>query len=191
MYVGIQNKNNWFMVLSGIIFGISTYSYGTSYFFVPVLLALLYISLFIVKKLSIQQCIIHLFTTTIISLPMILFVIVNFFDLDALTLGPITIPKLPTVRFKEITAVGSGVNSNIFGNFINNIKMLFTNDGNILNYTKPYGLFLCNWITIPITIIGIVVSIYKQISFFKSKIDCNLQVTQHLQDTKKKISKVL
>ena len=63
--------------------------------------------------------------------------------------------------------------------------MLFTNDGNILNYTKPYGLFLCNWITIPITIIGIVVSIYKQISFFKSKIDCNLQVTQHLQDTQK------
>lgn len=185
MYVGIQNKNNWFMVLSGIIFGISTYSYGTSYFFVPVLLALLYISLFVVKKLNIKQCIIHLFTTTIISLPMILFVIVNFFDLDALTLGPITIPKLPTVRFKEITAIGSGVNGNIFGNFINNIKMLFTNDGNILNYTNPYGLFLCNWITIPITIIGIVVSIYKQISFFKSKIDCNLQVTQHLQDTQK------
>ena len=50
MYVGIQNKNNWFMVLSGIIFGISTYSYGTSYFFVPVLLALLYISLFVVKS---------------------------------------------------------------------------------------------------------------------------------------------
>ena len=93
----------------------------------------------------------------------------KLFDLDALTLGPITIPKLPTVRFKEITAVGSGVNSNIFGNFINNIKMLFTNDGNILNYTKPYGLFLCNWITIPITIIGIVVSIYKQISFLNQK----------------------
>ena len=158
MYMGIKRKSNWLVVLSGVIFGLSIYSYGTSYFFVPVLLILLYISLFIVKKLSIKQCIIHLCTTTVISLPMILFVIINFFDLDTLKLGPITIPKLPTVRFKEITAVGSGVDNNIFSNFISNIKMLFTNDGNVLNYTVPYGLFFCNWLTIPIAIIGIVVS---------------------------------
>ena len=158
MYMGIKKKCNWLVVLSGVIFGLSTYSYGTSYFFVPVLLILLYISLFIVKKLSIKQCIIHLYTTTVISLPMILFVIINFFDLDTLKLGPITIPKLPTVRFKEITAVGSSVDSNIFSNFISNIKMLLTNDGNVLNYTVPYGLFFCNWLTIPIAIIGIVVS---------------------------------
>lgn len=158
MYMGIKKKSNWLVVLSGIVFGLSTYSYGTSYFFVPVLLILLYISLFIVKKLSLKQCIIHLCTTTVISLPMILFVIINFFDLDTLKLGPITIPKLPTVRFKEITAVGSGVDSNIFSNFIRNIKMLLTNDGNVLNYTVPYGLFFCNWLTIPIAIIGIVVS---------------------------------
>ena len=158
MYMGIKKKSNWLVVLSGVIFGLSTYSYGTSYFFVPVLLILLYISLLIVKKLSIKQCIIHLCTTTVISLPMILFVIINFFDLDTLKLGPITIPKLPTVRFKEITAVGSGVDSNIFSNFIRNIKMLLTNDGNVLNYTVPYGLFFCNWLTIPIAIIGTVIS---------------------------------
>ena len=158
MYMGIKRKSNWLVVLSGIIFGLSTYSYGTSYFFVPILLILLYISLFIVKKLSIKQCIIHLCTTTVISLPMILFVVINFFDLDTLKLGPITIPKLLTVRFKEITAVGSGVDSNIFSNFISNIKMLLTNDGNVLNYTVPYGLFFCNWLTIPIAIIGTVIS---------------------------------
>ena len=158
MYMGIKKKSNWLVVLSGVIFGLSTYSYGTSYFFVPVLLILLYISLLIVKNLSLKQCIIHLCTTTVIALPMILFVIINFFDLDTLKLGPITIPKLPTVRFKEITAVGSSVDSNIFSNFISNIKMLFTNDGNVLNYTVPYGLFFCNWLTIPIAIIGIVIS---------------------------------
>lgn len=158
MYMGIKKKSNWLVVLSGVIFGLSTYSYGTSYFFVPVLLILLYISLLIVKNLSLKQCIIHLCTTTVIALPMILFVIINFFDLDTLKLGPITIPKLPTVRFKEITAVGSSVDSNIFSNFISNIKMLLTNDGNVLNYTVPYGLFFCNWLTIPIAIIGTVIS---------------------------------
>lgn len=179
MYMGIKRKSNWLVVLSGVIFGLSIYSYGTSYFFVPVLLILLYISLFIVKKLSIKQCIIHLCTTTVISLPMILFVIINFFDLDTLKLGPITIPKLPTVRFKEITAVGSSVDSNIFSNFIRNIKMLLTNDGNVLNYTVPYGLFFCNWLTMPIAIIGIVISIYKQIVSWKLGPGPNFQASSN------------
>lgn len=183
MYLGIKKKNNWFIVLSGIIFGLSTYSYGTSYFFVPVLLALLYISLFIVKKLSLKQCIINLCTIAIVALPMILFVIINFFDLETLKLGPITIPKLPTVRFKEITAVGSGVDGNIFINFISNIKMLLTNDGNVLNYTIPYGLFLCNWLTMPLIIIGIVVSISKQISSWKLGTGSNFQEAQNLQNS--------
>lgn len=164
IYIGIKKKSNWVIILSGIIFGLSTYSYGTSYFFVPVLLALIYILLFITKKLSIKQLVIHLSTTTLISLPMILFVIVNYFDLNTLKIGPITIPKLPTVRFKEITAVGSGLEGNIFSNFINNIKMLLTNDGNVLNYTIPYGLFFCNWLTIPLIIIGIIFSFRKQIT---------------------------
>lgn len=184
MYIGLKKKNNWFIVLSGIIFGLSTYSYGTSYFFVPVLLTLIYISLFIAKKLSIKQCVIHLCTTIVVSLPMILFVIVNFFDLDTLKLGSITIPKLPTVRFKEITAVGSGVDNNIFSNFINNIKMLFTNDGNVLNYTVPYGLFFCSWLTVPIAIIGIVVSAYKQISSWKSGTGPNFQESQNSEKMK-------
>ena len=179
MYMGIKKKSNWLVVLSGVIFGLSTYSYGTSYFFVPVSLILLYISLFIVKKLSIKQCIIHLCTTTVIALPMIFFVIINFFDLDTLKLGPITIPKLPTVRFKEITAVGSGVDSNIFSNFISNIKMLLTNDGNVLNYTVPYGLFFCNWLTMPIAIIGIVISIYKQIVSWKLGPGPNFQASSN------------
>lgn len=179
MYMGIKRKSNWLVVLSGVIFGLSIYSYETSYFFVPVLLILLYISLFIVKKLSIKQCIIHLCTTTVISLPMILFVIINFFDLDTLKLGPITIPKLPTVRFKEITAVGSSVDSNIFSNFIRNIKMLLTNDGNVLNYTVPYGLFFCNWLTMPIAIIGIVISIYKQIVSWKLGPGPNFQASSN------------
>lgn len=171
MYMAIKKKSTWLMVLSGIIFGLSTYSYGTSYFFVPVLLALIYISLFISKKLSIKQFVIHLLTTTIVSLPMILFVIINYFDLSTLKLGHITIPKLPTVRFKEITAVGSRLESNIFSNFIDNIKMLLTNDGNVLNYTIPYGLFFCNWLTIPLIIIGIIFS-------FKKQLTCNIKNTQ-------------
>lgn len=166
MYYGIVNKRNWCIWISSIIFGLSTYSYGTSYFFVPIALLITYISLIIAKKFTIKQAIINLIIVALVALPMILFVIINYFDLETIKLGPITIPKLGTVRFEEITSLSSGISS-IFQKFANNIAMLCTNDGNPLNYTAPYGLFYNAWLTIPFIIIGLIKSIR---SHFKSPV---------------------
>lgn len=166
MYYGITCKKNWCIWISSIILGLSTYSYGTSYFFVPIALLFIYISLIITKKFTIKQSIINLIIVAIVALPMILFVIINYFDLDTIKIGPITIPKLGTVRFEEITSLSSGI-SGIFQKFINNIVILFTNDGNLLNYTVPYGLFYNIWLTIPFIIIGVIVSIRNH---FKSPV---------------------
>ena len=157
LYHGITNKKNGWIWISSIIFGLSTYSYGTSYFFVPIVMILIDISLIIMKKLTIKQTFIHLIITAIIALPMILFVIINYFNLNTIHLGPITIPKLGTVRFEEITFLNSGILS-IFKKFANNLFILGTNDGNLLNYTVPYGLFYNLWFTIPFIIIGIISS---------------------------------
>ena len=166
MYYGIVNKRNWCIWISSIIFGLSTYSYGTSYFFVPIALLITYISLIIAKKFTIKQAIINLIIVTLVALPMILFVIINYFDLATIKLGPITIPKLGTVRFEEITSLSSGISS-IFQKFANNVAMLCTNDGNPLNYTAPYGLFYNAWLTIPFIIIGLIKSIRNH---FKSPV---------------------
>ena len=166
MYFGIINKKKAFVWLSGILFGISTYSYGTAYFFVPISLLLIYLSLIIAKKITIKQALSHLVIVVIVSLPMILFVIINYFNLDTIKLGPVTIPKLETVRFKEITSLSSGL-TNIFQRFIHNISILCTNDGILLNYTVPYGLFYNIWLTSLFIIIGLILSIRKH---FKSPV---------------------
>lgn len=166
MYFGIINKKKAFVWLSGILFGISTYSYGTAYFFVPISLLLIYLSLIIAKRITIKQALNHLVIVAIVSLPMILFVIINYFNLDTIKLGPITISKLETVRFKEITSLSSGL-TNIFQRFIHNISILCTNDGILLNYTVPYGLFYNIWLTSLFIIIGLILSIRKH---FKSPV---------------------
>ena len=166
MYFGIINKKKAFVWLSGILFGISTYSYGTAYFFVPISLLFIYLSLIIAKKITIKQALSHLVIVVIVSLPMILFVIINYFNLDTIKLGPITIPKLETVRFKEITSLSSGL-TNTFQRFIHNISILCTNDGILLNYTVPYGLFYNIWLTSLFIIIGFILSIRKH---FKSPV---------------------
>lgn len=158
LYYGITNKKNWCIWLSSIIFGLSTYSYGTSYFYVPVAILLIYISLIKMKKFTIKQTLINLMIITLVALPMILFVLINYFDLNTIHLGPITIPKLGTVRFEEITFLNSGILS-IFKKFANNIYILCTNDGNLLNYTDPYGLFYNIWLSIPLIIFGMIKSI--------------------------------
>ena len=166
MYFGIINKKKAFVWLSGILFGISTYSYGTAYFFVPISLLFIYLSLIIAKKITIKQALSHLVIVVIVSLPMILFVIINYFNLDTIKLGPITIPKLETVRFEEITSLSSGL-TNTFQRFIHNISILCTNDGILLNYTVPYGLFYNIWLTSLFIIIGFILSIRKH---FKSPV---------------------
>lgn len=166
MYFGIINKKKAFVWLSGILFGISTYSYGTAYFFVPISLLLIYLSLIIAKRITIKQALSHLVIVVIVSLPMILFVIINYFNLDTIKLGPVTIPKLETVRFKEITSLSSGL-TNVFQRFIHNISILCTNDGILLNYTVPYGLFYNIWLTSLFIIIGLILSIRKH---FKSPV---------------------
>ena len=118
------------------------------------------------KKFTIKQALINLTIITLVALPMILFVLINYFDLNTIHLGPITIPKLGTVRFEEITFLNSGILS-IFKKFANNIYILCTNDGNLLNYTVPYGLFYCLWISIPLIIFGMIKSIKNH---FKSPI---------------------
>ena len=166
MYYGIINKKKFCIWISGILFGISTYSYGTAYFFVPISLLFLYLSLIIAKKITIKQALSHLAIVVIVSLPMILFVIINYFNLDTIKLGPITIPKLETVRFKEITSLSSGL-TNTFQRFIHNISILCTNDGILLNYTVPYGLFYNIWLTSLFIIIGLILSIRNH---FKSPV---------------------
>ena len=158
IYFGIKYKKTKYFIFSSIILGISTYAYGTSYLFVPIFSVIMYIYLIIKKKITIKSSLLYLFITGVISLPMILFVIVNYFNLDSIKILNISIPKLVYNRFTEITSVNGDFINNCFNNIKETILILLKqNDGMILNYSPKYGILYI--ISFPFIILGIISAI--------------------------------
>lgn len=153
---GIEDKNKYIYYLSFVIAGITAYSYGTSYFFLPIFLIPTLIMLVKKQKINLKQAIISILIVGVISLPIILCVIINTFNLLQIQIGFITVPKLEVNRYKEITSIFSMnfINSSL-NNFIESLKiLLFQTDGLEWNSQKPFGLIY--YFSIFFTVIGII-----------------------------------
>ena len=155
---GIEDKNKILYFLSFVIAGITAYAYGTSYFFLPLFLIPMLIMLVKKQKITIKQAIISIMIVGVVSLPIILFVIINTFNLEQINLPFLTIPKLNVNRYKEITSVFSGdFLTTSISNFIESIKILITQtDGLPWNSIGAFGI-IYNF-SIVFTIIGIIYS---------------------------------
>lgn len=103
---GIEEKKIYYY-LSFIIAGISAYAYGTSYFFLPAFIIPTLIILIKKQKINIKEALIGIGITAIVALPIILYVIINTFDLKQINLPFVTIPKLDVNRYQEITSIFS------------------------------------------------------------------------------------
>lgn len=159
---GILNKNKLQYYLAFAILGLSTYSYGTSYFFLPFFIIATLIFLLRKRKINIKEAILSLLISFTIAIPMILFVIINTFDMPQINLGIITIPRLTANRYQEIASVFSVDFIKIsINNFITSIKILLLQyDGLPWNALKFYGLTYT--FSIIFTIIGIIKSFSKK-----------------------------
>ena len=141
------------------ILAISVYSYGTSYLFLPVYILLILTYLLINKKINIKNAIISLAISGIIALPMIVFVIINTFDLDSIRIGFLTIPRVYENRFQSETAFLSI--SSMLNNFINNIKIVIEQTDTYLYNSLPF--FGTTYvISLPFTVIGLVKSLKEK-----------------------------
>ena len=157
----IKTKNAKLLYLFSLVLGISTYAYGTSYFFVPVFLGITLIYLLYKKNIKISQAIKTLLITGIIASPLIIFTIINTFDLPQIDLGFMTIPRLTANRYQEVSSVFSGsFLKNSLNNFIESIKIvIFQNDKLEWNALRWYGI--CYIFSIPFMILGMFMNFRK------------------------------
>ncbi len=149
-----KNSNIKILYLISILLGISTYSYATSYIFIPIFLLLNLFYLVKNRYINIKHYILLFSITIIISFPMLLFAIINYFNLSEIKISNITIPRLDFNRFDTVTIIKD---KNIIFSMLNNLKdnilLLFqTSDDRILNSIKPY--YTLYYISIPFIFIG-------------------------------------
>lgn len=158
---GIEDKNKVLYYLAFVIAGISAYSYGTSYYFLPVFIIPVLIVLLKRQKIEIKQAILSIGIVGIVSLPIILYVIINTFDLQQVNLPFLTIPKLEVNRYKELTSIFSGeFPLSSISSFMQSMRILITQtDGLPWNSIYPFGtIYIYSTF---FTIIGVIDSFRK------------------------------
>ncbi len=158
---GLEENKRWIYYLSFVIFGLTAYSYGTSYFFLPIFLIPILVLLIRKKKITIKRAILSITTVIIISLPIILYVLINIFDLNEIRLPFLTIPKLQINRFEKITTIYSNnFLVNMIKNFIESLKVVILQTDKLpWNTLNEYGIiYMFSGI---FTIIGLLFSFVK------------------------------
>ncbi len=87
----MKNRKLFFFCLSMICYAISLYAYGVAYAFVPVFLVLTYIFLYRIKIFNFSALVIGGLCFLLFAWPIILMMIINFFHLKTILIGPISI----------------------------------------------------------------------------------------------------
>lgn len=159
---GLEKKNKVIYYMAFIIAGLSAYSYGTSYYFLPVFLIPLMIILVKKKKITILQAIISILIVALVSLPIVLYVVINTFKLPQINLPFITIPRLEVNRYEVLTSIFSeNFLQQSMSNFIQGFKILIMQTDELpWNNIEPFGIIYS--FSIFFTIIGILDSFKKK-----------------------------
>lgn len=158
----LKNNKGRYLYIASIFIGVSVYSYGTSYIFLPIYCLVLALYLLKKKYVKIKDFIICIILISIIVFPMILFTIINYFNLDTINIYKMTIPKMVISRLHETNIKNGNIFENIIMNIISGFFVTFTGfDGISLNYT-----------TISV-IINIILSIFFFMYFIKYRKEKN------------------
>lgn len=143
LIIAINKEKNYLFLVSGIIYGMSLYTYALSYIIIPMFLITTIIYIYINKKISIKQILFLVIPIFIISIPLVLFILVNCGIINEFLI----FKKLPEFRNSEIG----------FKYIIDNILMivsLLSHDFIKYNSVKYFGTIF--YISIPILIYGLI-----------------------------------
>ena len=114
------------------------------------------------KKITFKQAVISLAVVFVVDLPLILYVIINTFDLPELKILFITIPRLTANRYQEISSIFSKDFLQVsIQNFVNSMKLFIGQSGDHpWNMISFFGLTYV--FSLPFTLMGIKESFSKE-----------------------------
>lgn len=164
--LGLKKKKTSLQILAFIGFAISSYSYGTGYLFLPVYILGMLGYLIYKKEITIKKSIIYLLIMFVICIPIILYIAINTFGLNQISIGKVTIPKLLVNRYDEVSTVFSG---NIIENCVDNLLatlriLILQTDGLEWNAISQFGMFYI------ISIIFFVIGVKESLGKYKDNI---------------------
>lgn len=154
------------LILSGICFGLSLYSYALAFIIVPFILLLTCIYLLYIHKLDFRKLVIFGIPIFLLAIPLMLMLLINNGFMEQIN-WIITIPKLVGYRGSDLML------PNIVENFYI-IKTIFSADntyifGNVYWYNSLIEFGTIYYMSIPFFIIGFIWACKKVINSIKKK----------------------
>lgn len=98
----MQQKKSLF-VISGILAGITLYSYILSYLMLPVFLFCMLCYVIYLKRITIKQVLCFVVPLVILGLPLFMTQLIQILDLQTMKIGIFTLPKMYQYRGREIS----------------------------------------------------------------------------------------
>lgn len=117
LFKGINERKNWCFIVSGLVIGITFYTYVLSYIFIPIFVIIYLIYLFFTKKVSIKNIVFLLIPVLIFGIPLLIVQIINIFNLEQFVFCNVTFPRFLVYRGDELG----------FSKFFENIYTAFVN----------------------------------------------------------------
>lgn len=148
-------------ILSGILFGLTLYTYAIAYLVVPAIIGITLIYMLINKKIKIKNIIAMAIPLAILGIPLVLMLAYNSGLINHASIPVFSIPKLWFYRGGEISL------SNIPENFKNIFEILFIKDFLNYNAIEEFGtLYKCS---IGLVIFGIIEALRNAIKEVKHR----------------------
>ncbi len=91
-----DSGNHWF-VMAGLVFGLGLYTYINSYLAIPLFLLLVLPFLYQARRIAGKDLLAGLLIFIIMAAPLVLYVLVNTFNWPSIHLGPLSVPRFPSV----------------------------------------------------------------------------------------------
>ncbi|MFN2300203.1 MAG: hypothetical protein ACK2UB_15265, partial [Anaerolineales bacterium] len=135
--------NGWFLAGSFLL-GLCLYAYGASYVAVPIFLLCAIPLLLRYQAVSVRTAVLGVCIFCFVSIPIVLFLLVNTLRLPPLSIGPLTIPRLPMQpRYEFMGAMFSSASfAALKENFQTAVRLIMGEpDGLAWNAVPPYQYF--------------------------------------------------
>lgn len=138
-----SDRHPLFFPLAMATYGLSLYAYATSYFFLPVFFLLTLWKFLKNNRIGVRNLLVGFSLLLVISLPTLLYLIINTFQMEPIQTSWISIPRtLGPTRYLVVSSLFSG--GNFFKEFIQNafwlVKVLLVQDDTlIMNAVPGYG----------------------------------------------------
>lgn len=151
LYYLKTEKLSW-LLLSGVCFGITMYSYALSYLIVPLFLVLISLYLLYHKKITVRRIFLWAVTFCVTALPVILFGYTLLFHTEPIHFLGFTIAPISGNRMEEFSF------SSLWPNFLHNLKITLTYSIYPMDAVdKFYTLYP---VSIPFILLGMLCSVY-------------------------------